>query len=357
MGARAGDPPAPHPLPVAAHARRHDRQRLPGVPAGHPQHRFRHPGRRGHRPHRRGQRHRLPPLPRADPRAGGPREDPPAGGDPPPGGDRPGLRHHAGAVRRHPAGPQGGADPHLVHPLGLPHPLVGAAGGDAGPGGAPRAGARRGRADGGRLDGGAGPVRGAEPARPGLRQHPRRLGRLRLHPRAAGGGLRPGLRAAAQHVGLLQRPDLRRGLPRDALGVRPEARPALAEALGAHLLRLLRAAGPQDRAAAAHPESAQALRELLVRSGTGGAGGGPRLRALLQALPGGLRRRGLEPRAGARGPREAGRPGRRRGPRRGPERRADHEGRLHRALPAAAAVGLGGHRHGRGTVRAGEARG
>ena len=53
---------------------------------------------------------------------------------------------------------------------------------------------------------------------------------------------------AAQHVGLLQRPDLLRGLARDALGVRPEARSALAGALGPDLLRLLRAAGRQDRA-------------------------------------------------------------------------------------------------------------
>ena len=49
-----------------------------------------------------------------------------------------------------------------------------------------------------------------------------------------------------KHVGLLERADLLRGLPRHALGVRPSTRHAMARALGADLLRLLRAAGSQD---------------------------------------------------------------------------------------------------------------
>ena len=62
-----------------------------------------------------------------------------------------------------------------------------------------------------------------------------------------GDGLRSRPRASAQHVGLLERADLRRGLPGDALGVRASPRPSLAVALGAHLLRLLRAPGQEDR--------------------------------------------------------------------------------------------------------------
>ena len=49
-------------------------------------------------------------------------------------------------------------------------------------------------------------------------QHAHRLGRLRLHGGAAGQALRPGPRAAAQHVGLLERPDLLRGLARRCTG-------------------------------------------------------------------------------------------------------------------------------------------
>ena len=76
-------------------------------------------------------------------------------------------------------------------------------------------------------------------------------------------------RAAAQHVGLLQRPDLLRGLAADALGVRPEARSALAGALGPDLLRLLRAAGPEDRHPAADSQPAQDLRQPLVQHASG----------------------------------------------------------------------------------------
>ena len=49
LGPRPGARPAAHALPVAAPARRHDRQRFPRLPAGHPQHRLRH-----HRGCRRG---------------------------------------------------------------------------------------------------------------------------------------------------------------------------------------------------------------------------------------------------------------------------------------------------------------
>ena len=59
LGARAGARAAAHALPVAAPAGRHDRQRFPGLPAGHPQHRFRHHRGRRRREDRRGQRHRL----------------------------------------------------------------------------------------------------------------------------------------------------------------------------------------------------------------------------------------------------------------------------------------------------------
>ena len=75
-------------LPVAAHAGRHDRQRLPRLPAGHPQHRLRDHRAGRHRPHRRGQRYRLAALPQADPRFRRPGEDPHAGGHPQRAGHR-----------------------------------------------------------------------------------------------------------------------------------------------------------------------------------------------------------------------------------------------------------------------------
>ena len=66
---------------------------------------------------------------------------------------------------------------------------------------------------------------------------------------------------AHQHVGLLQRPDLLRGLAPDALGVRRRARPALAGALGPDLLRLLRAAGPEaSMSSGASPTCARSRR-------------------------------------------------------------------------------------------------
>ena len=94
---------------------------------------------------------------------------------------RGGLRGDGGPVPGHHARAEGRPDPHLVHPVGLPHPVVGARGGDGRPRRETRDGQRGGGAHGGRLDGGAGPVRGAEPALPGLQQHPHRLRRLRLH--------------------------------------------------------------------------------------------------------------------------------------------------------------------------------
>ena len=57
-----------------------------------------------------------------------------------------------------------GPDAHLVHALGLPDPLVGHPGGDAGLDRAAGPGPRGRRADGRRLDGRAGPVRGLERA-------------------------------------------------------------------------------------------------------------------------------------------------------------------------------------------------
>ena len=82
-------------------------------------------------------------------------------------------------------------------------------------------GPRRRGAHGGRLDGGAGPVRCHERALARLRQHAHRLGRLWLHGVPAGRAVRPRLGPAAQHVGLLQRPDLQRCLTGDATGSSP----------------------------------------------------------------------------------------------------------------------------------------
>ena len=85
--------------------------------------------------------------------------------------------------------------------------------------------------------------------------------------RIAGRRVRRGARQAAQHVGLLQRADLLRSLAEHALGVRPEARSALACPLGPDLLRLLRAAGPQDRHPAADPQLAEDFRQPVVQHG------------------------------------------------------------------------------------------
>ncbi len=86
-----------------------------------------------------------------------------------------------------------------------------------------------------------------------------------------GQDLDPDYVQAAQHVGLLERPDLLRGLAGDALGVRRQARSALARALGPDLLRLLRAAGPQDRHPAPHPQPAQDLGQPLVQDRPAGS--------------------------------------------------------------------------------------
>ena len=86
------------------------------------------------------------------------------------------------------------ADPHLVHSLGLPDPLVGHPGGDDRHDRAAGIGPCRSGADGRRLDGRIGPVRRAEPAVAGLQQHPHRFGRLRLHRPIAGRRLRSGRR-------------------------------------------------------------------------------------------------------------------------------------------------------------------
>ena len=104
-------------------------------------------------------------------------------------------------------------------------------------------------------------------------QHAHRLRRLRLHQQAAGPGPRSQLRQAAQHVGLLERPDFLRGLAGDALGVRRQARSALARALGHDLLRLLRAAGPEDRDPAPDSQPAQDLRQPLVQDRPAGREG------------------------------------------------------------------------------------
>ena len=177
-----GARPAAHALPVAAPAGGHDRERLPRLPAGHPQHRLRHRRGRGRRQDRRGQRHRLAALPHPDPRPRRPREDPACRWSrttrrPPE------FRYQAMCEVFDDIMPvrKVGPDAHLVHALGLPDPLVGHRGGHARPDRAAGPGARRRGADGRRLDGRAGPVRSLEPALAGLQQHAHRLRRLRLH--------------------------------------------------------------------------------------------------------------------------------------------------------------------------------
>ena len=133
LGAGPGAGAAAHALPVAAPAGRHDRQRLPGLPAGRPQHRLRHHRGRGRRQDRRGQRHRLAALQHPDPRFRRPGEDQDAGGHAQRGGHRVPLPGDVRGVRRHHAGAEGRPDAHLVHALGLPDPLVGHRGGDARP--------------------------------------------------------------------------------------------------------------------------------------------------------------------------------------------------------------------------------
>ena len=130
--------------------------------------------------------------------------------------------------------------------------------------------------------------------------------------------------------------------PADALGVRGRARHALADALGHDLLRLLRAPGQVHRRHPAHPQPAQDLDDAVGGHRTDGRAGRHRLRAQPQAEPGRLRHRRLASRAGQGGAARLPRAGSRL------PRRADHEGHLHRPIPAAAALGVGRHGHGGG---------
>ena len=167
LGAGPGTRSAADALPVAASAGRHDRQRLPGLSAGDPQHRFRDHRRRGHR--------REPTQPATSSR--GTSISRFATFDDLEKIKMPVVTHNEVATEfRYQAMcevydgilpvKKARADAHLVHALGLPDPLVGHRGGDDRPDRAARPGPRRRRADGRRLDGRTGPVRGAEPACP-----------------------------------------------------------------------------------------------------------------------------------------------------------------------------------------------
>src|ERR1039457_350914 len=100
-----------------------------------------------------------------------PGENPHARGDAQPARHRTAVPGHVRPVRRHHACREGRADAHLVHPVGLPHSLVGHRRGDARRERAPSPGPRGRGAHGGRLDGGTGPVRRPEPFVAGSRQH------------------------------------------------------------------------------------------------------------------------------------------------------------------------------------------
>ena len=130
---------------------------------------------------------------------------------------------------------------------------------------------------------------------------------------------------------------------RHALGVRHPPRPAVAGALGPHLLRLLRAPGQQAAPPAQDPEPPQDLRVPLERLREGRRRDSRGLRVQLQAQPGHLCRGAMECREGP-GIHE-GRPGQGPG---GLPRGDDHEGRVHRVLQAAEPVGLGADRDGAG---------
>src|ERR1017187_5498185 len=194
-----------------------------------------------------------------------PGENPHARGDAQPARHRTAVPGHVRPVRRHHACQEGRADAHLVHAVGLPHSLVGHRRGDARPERAPSPGPRGRGAHGGRLDGGTGPVRRPEPFVAGSRQHAHRVGRIRLHARITRTGFRSGVREAAQHVGMFERADLLGCIVSHALGVRRGARPSRAVALEAGVLRLLRAARPQDPYPASHPEPAEDFGQPLVQ--------------------------------------------------------------------------------------------
>ena len=97
------------------------------------------------------------------------------------------------------------------------------------------------------------------------RDNTHRVGRIRLHARITRTGFRSGVREAAQHVGMFERADLLGCIASHALGVRRGARPSLAVALEAGVLRLLRAARPQDPYPASHPEPAEDFGQPLVQ--------------------------------------------------------------------------------------------
>ena len=274
LGASPGTRTAADDLPVAAHAGRHDRQRLPRLPAGHPQHRLRDHRRGRHRPHRRRERHRLAALPQADPRFRRPGKDPHAGGHPQ--RSRPPSTAYAAMCELYgdilPVKKVGQTHiwftpwDYLIRWWGIEEAMLDMY---ERPDLVHAAVERMVDAWMVELD----QFVAQNLLSLDCEQHADRLRRLRVHVGLARRGLRSAVRQAAQHVGLLQRADLLGGLAQVPLGVRPGARSPLAEPLGLELLRLLRAAGRQGRSA---------------RSGSPGCGRSPSRRG---ARPSGRSRR------------------------------------------------------------------
>ena len=118
-----------------------------------------------------------------------------------------------------------------------------------------------------------------------------------------------------------------------------EARSALAVAVGAQLLRLLRAAGPKDRDPAANSQPAEDFRQSLVQHGAGDRKDRRRIRHQPQAQPGHSGRRRVASRTGPAGPPHVPGKNRRKLP-----RGTHHERHLYRPLSAPAALAMGRHR-------------